>query len=162
MFKIKPSLYDDRMMKYFTFLFVFCLLFCFCSCQKEKAGCTDVSAINYNPDAEIEAGTCKYCDPYLSPIITYAIESEDPSDLALDVPLGDIKLELGCELIIEIVDLCFCLNDSEITWTPAEIFDCPSCAKVTISPTESVEVTLDIDNVDGYYCSNTFQVSVPE
>ena len=149
-------------MKYFTFFFLL-LIFFFFSCQKEKTGCTDSDAVNFDATAEVEDGTCKYCDPYLSPMITYAEISEDTSDYNLEVPISrNVKMELGCDLIIEIVDFCYCLEYSEITWTPAEIFDCASCAKTTLTPTESVEVRLKIDNIDGYYFSGSFDVFVPD
>ena len=149
-------------MKYITFLLL--LSFFFFSCQKEKTGCTDSAAVNFDATAEVEDGTCRYCgNPIAFSFITYADKKEDTSDYELDVVLpGDIKVEEGCKYIIDITDFCYCLEYSEITWTPAEIFDCSSCAKVTLTPTESVEVTLKIDNIDGYYFSGSFGVFVPD
>ena len=43
-------------MKNFTYLFIFC--FAFFSCKKQ--GCTDPGAINFNPDATKDNGTCEY------------------------------------------------------------------------------------------------------
>ncbi len=145
-------------MKNTLLLFLFCLLFS--SCQKEQEGCTDVSAINYEAAAEIENGTCKYCNTYDSPIFALVLQREDPNDYLLDVQgLGDLKMEQGCELVIDLSGLGG-LPSTEIQWSPAEFFDCSTCSKVTLQPQESIELILKINSPEGYYFGGSFNVSV--
>ena len=147
-------------MKYTLFLFLACLFLS--SCQEEKEGCTDVSAINYDATAEIENGTCKYCDTNESAMFGFVLESKEPSNYLLEVEgLGDVKMEKGCELIIDLSAFNW-LPSAEIQWTPAEIFDCPTCLKVRSHPEESVEITLNINSPEGYYFTGSFGVYILE
>jgi hypothetical protein len=49
----------------YTLLFAICVLF-FTSCKKEKKGCTDKEAVNYDAAAESSDGSCSYIrDKYI-------------------------------------------------------------------------------------------------
>ena len=63
------------MKKLIVFMFSIVL---FGSCQKDIEGCTDVNAVNYNPDANIDNSTCQYV-PTLStaPVVYDSILSAE-------------------------------------------------------------------------------------
>lgn len=45
---------------YNLFLSLFLLIACTSGCKKDIAGCMDPAAINYNPEATFDTGTCEY------------------------------------------------------------------------------------------------------
>lgn len=49
-------------MKIRTVFFLTMVLAIFGNCKKDKKGCTDQNACNYNPDAVTNDGTCDFCD----------------------------------------------------------------------------------------------------
>jgi hypothetical protein len=49
------------------------LILTFIGCTKEK-GCTDINSDNYNPDAEVDNGTCEYSSSY---VFWYGKETSD-------------------------------------------------------------------------------------
>lgn len=144
-------------MRFFVLLLM--SIFFFSACQK-KEGCTDITAVNYDAEAEVNNGTCKYCN--LEEPAVYGIfwKSQDPTELELQYSLENFPhLHAGCSVAISISH-AFSSEETTIQWEPAEIFDCSSCKQVIMTPLETTQVTLQIDTEEGYYFLKNFQVSV--
>jgi len=69
-------------------------------CVSGVEGCTDSEAINFNPDAQINDGSCFYdCE---LPQVTYTVvcEGENPTTFMLEVSVGELGIAAPYELSI--------------------------------------------------------------
>ena len=122
-----------------TLLFAICVLF-FTSCKKEKKGCTDKEAVNYDASAESNDGSCTYIrDKYIGEYEGAKICQIYESDAAFTFSISP-SIENAGRLIL-----------NEFPESGASIYanlDFSDSNKLII-PNQSLENGLDISEVSG-------------
>lgn len=81
--------------------------FIFAACRKEK-GCNDPEAINYNPDAEKDDGSCEYPEPDKFANIYFVFDHEVDEEL---VEMNNLKYLNAAENIYSIMTLKYLVSD---------------------------------------------------
>ena len=101
-------------------LIVFFFLFISFSCEKEDDsdpvhGCMDETAINYNPDAEIEDGSCQFDDDLMRINIDFRqfIDNED-------VQYNNLIYSNAAENLYSIEKLYYVISDLTLHYVNAE------------------------------------------
>tara|TARA_B100000902_G_scaffold399561_1_gene471013 strand:+ start:1470 stop:2540 length:1071 start_codon:yes stop_codon:yes gene_type:complete len=104
------------------------------SCKKE--GCTDINALNYNPKAEINNGTCEYhiTTPYLIDIPDYFPDLIIPKDNPLTVEGVALGEKLFNDPILSADNTLACIN----------------CHQVINSFSDSRQYSIGIDGIPGF------------
>jgi len=102
-------------MKKNQLLSLFCFIIILASCKKEE-GCMDPTALNYNPDAQEDDGSCiAAVEGCLDPLaINYNIDanvSDDNCLYAFDIALGVWNIDPDCEDLTIPVIGTISLND---------------------------------------------------
>ena len=100
-------------------LIVFFFLFISFSCEKEDdsdpvQGCMDETAINYNPDAEIEDGSCQFDDDLMRINIDFRQFIDDQ-----DVQYSELIYSNAAENLYSVEKLYYVISDLTLHYVNA-------------------------------------------
>lgn len=127
------------MYKLFLFIIV-ALTFTMTSCEKEILGCTDQGSLNYNPEANMDNGTCFYVSNRFSAVWT-------GQDTCISMPFGGV-------LDTTVVDVTFAISPTSAV--DLVIDEVSGCLGIT-ARAEDFSFTADDDN-----CIKNFAGDVTE